>query len=585
MSTIDPKPENKNKVKPTIAIQFGAFTDLLQMADRFLAETPMFYDRNKMWWLYDFEQFKYVKTDEVDIFNALDRQLYSGTQSIKYKNEIIEALRRRARLKTPKTLTGPYVQFGDTIVNVKNRSQFKASPSFFCTSPIPHKIGKSTETPLIDKLFRDWVVGCGQDESWIQTLYEMFAYTMLNEQFMQRLFACTGYGSNGKGTMAKLLMRFIGIENVCTTELTQLSKGNFETSALYKKQLAIMGEVDSNDLKNTNLLKKLSGEDLIRYEFKGHTPFSEASPTTCLILTNALPLTPDHSDGFYRRWLIIDFPHQFPVAKDPVEDLPEEEYENLAAKCIEIAAQLYKTHKFTNEGTIDDRKNKYATKSNPLLKFIEKYCTEEVDNWSPFSLFYNKYLLYLTSQRLRKQAKNYVSKQLKEEGYNVAKVNYEITGSGGKAKWTSSIAVHSLVLLDKDIEKEEAKSNTVVTTSNHSNHVSSDSIRKEAVASMATMATYGYYKGPKPPQSGIPEAEEEDLRDLKLKEAELSNSKLKEAKYKNPDLAENDLQDPEPIFNEMHRCSFCSQTSELVGSFEGQKVCPSCYKNLKEGTL
>ena len=66
-----------------------------------------------------------------------------------------------------------------------------------------------------------------------------------------------------------------------------------------------MGEVDTYDLTNTNLLKQLAGEDLIRFEFKGKTPFSEKSNTTCFIASNSLPVTPDRSNGFYRRNLIL----------------------------------------------------------------------------------------------------------------------------------------------------------------------------------------------------------------------------------------------------------------------------------------
>lgn len=401
----------------------GKFTNKLELAKEFYKIQPIIYDRHKIWWLWDFKEFKWTQVDEIDILNKIDDAIEHNTGNTvdsKIKNEIIESLRRIGRKNMPKEPEKTWVQFKDKIVDIKTGEIFEATPEYFMTNPIPWKLGDSEETPTMDKFFGEWVVMEGlQDKTFIDTLYEIICYSSLNHQFLQRLFAFTGEGSNGKGCFCDIIKKFIGIDNICTSELKLLSNNNFETSGLYKKQACFMEEVDSYDMQNTNLLKKLTGENDVRYEFKGKTQFSERSATTCIISTNALPVTPDQSDGFYRRWLIVDFPHKFPVGRDILSEIPEIEFENLALKCINICKKLYENKKFTNEGNIEARKLRYEARSNPLMKFIERDFNENPDDFMILSDFVKMFNTYLKENRLRQMKTKAISKALREEGFAV----------------------------------------------------------------------------------------------------------------------------------------------------------------------
>jgi putative DNA primase/helicase len=70
-------------------------------------------------------------------------------------------------------------------------------------------------------------------------------------------------------------------------------------------------ETNFNLLTSTNLLKRLVGGDLIGFEKKGKDPFDDYNYAKIMINSNSMPMSQDESDGFYRRWLIIDFPNEF----------------------------------------------------------------------------------------------------------------------------------------------------------------------------------------------------------------------------------------------------------------------------------
>ena len=181
-----------------------------------------------------------------------------------------------------------------------------------------------------------------------------------------------------------------------------------------------MGEVSYNDLKNTNQLKKLGGEDLISFQFKGKTPFTDENTATCICATNSLPSTPDKSIGFYRKWSIVDFPNQFAeINKDIIESIPKQEFENLALRSLKTLKKLYETRKFTNEGNFEERMERYEERSNPVIKFVEEYCEESVGENITIRDFTNACNEYLKQKHLRILSAIQMGKILRNEGFMV----------------------------------------------------------------------------------------------------------------------------------------------------------------------
>ncbi len=415
--------ESKNKEKPDNQFKFDEASEVfirLNQAKAFTKKQPLFYDNAGIWWLWNFDKFCYERSDDVDILNGLASNMNIETTNSKVRGEILWALKQVGRKSIAKHPGKTWVQFKDKIIDVKTGEEFESTPEYFITNPIPWAIGKSENTPTLDKYFREWVVMEEvQDESYIKTLYQHLAYSTLQHQFLQRIFAYTGSGSNGKGVFLSLVAKFLGEDNICTTELKLLATKQFESSALYKKQAVFMTEVDAYDMKNTNLLKKLTGEDQIRYEFKGKTPFMESSGTTSFISTNSLPVTPDKSLAFYRRWDIVDFPHIFTVGKDILAEIPDVEFNNLAKKCVRVCKELYKERKFNNEGTVEERMKRYEERSNPLMEFINNEMEESPEVHIVFNSFHKLFCKFLKTKRLRMMTKITTSRGLKNEGFEV----------------------------------------------------------------------------------------------------------------------------------------------------------------------
>lgn len=403
--------EKDIKIKEKTA---GIFTREAQV-EQFWKDNPFFYDKSKMFFIWRKDLFKYELADIVDLLNVISDELGLDTINSKVRGELTAGFEQVGRRHIPKTAPLSWIQFKNKIYDFKTNEEFESTPEYFITNPLPYNVGNSIETPTIDKLFSEWV---GDD--WSQTLYEIIAYTCSSDQFLQRLVALHGGGSNGKGTFIKLIKRLLGKENICTSELKELAGSGFETASIYKKLACFMGEVSYEDLKNTNQIKKLSGEDDIRFCFKGKTPFTDLSITTLLSATNSMPRTPDKTIGFYRKWLIVDFPNQFDlIKKDLINNIPEEEFENLSFKVIGILKDLYKTQKFHKEGSFEERMIRYEDRSNPIQKFVETHCQEIIGERIELREFANAFNEYAKINHLRIISVRQISKMLKEDGFEL----------------------------------------------------------------------------------------------------------------------------------------------------------------------
>jgi len=397
----------------------------------YIEEQPIYYDEADLWWVWDTEELKWVLSNEVDILNKIEK--ITGEDIITPKNRtlILNSLKQECRKSKPKDIKPTWIQFKDKIVDILTGEQFDATPEYFVTNPIPYKLSedKFEETLVMDKIFEQWV-----GKNYVRTLYEIIAYCLIPDYPINRLFCFIGGGMNGKSKFLELLTKFVGETNCATTELDTLLNSRFEVTRLHKKLVCMMGETNFNEMSKTSILKKLTGGDLIGFEYKNKNPFSEKNYAKILIATNSLPTTTDKTLGFYRRWMIIDFPNQFSEKKDILADIPEEEYECLALKCISILHDLLEKREFYKEGSVKERMEKFEARSDFLQKFLDDFVKEGMSDYITKVDFRKKFLEWCKENRHREMAENTLSKKLKDKGILSGRkfVQWMYEGKGGQ---------------------------------------------------------------------------------------------------------------------------------------------------------
>jgi P4 family phage/plasmid primase-like protien len=403
----------EKKVNEEIVNIITSFFDKSDLAEKIWKINPYFYDSSKLWWLWNMKEKRWEVVDETEILLMVKNGSRANTIISKEKGEIIEAMKQYGREKKPKNIKKSWIQFKDMIFDYETEESFEASPEYFVTNPIPWEVSYNGNTPTMDRIFSEWV---GEDKK--ELLYEILAYCLIPDYPLHRIFCFIGSGMNGKSKFLDLLRKFVGNKNVCSTELDTLLNSRFEVTRLHKKLVCQMGETDFNEMSKTSILKKLSGGDLIGFEYKNKDPFEEINYAKIIIATNNLPATTDKTIGFYRRWSIIDFPNQFSEKKDILAEIPEEEYNNLATKSLLNIKEIMNKRSFHKEGSIEERKKNYESHSNPIKKFIEEnYKTGNESDFETKSGFHRKLNDWLKENKHREMSEMAVSKWLRKNGF------------------------------------------------------------------------------------------------------------------------------------------------------------------------
>lgn len=408
----------------------GIFTRRSQ-AEHFVKQQPLFYDRAGLWWIWDSANYKWELVDETDVLNNVFKKINVDTISSKDKTEIITSLKQVGREKIPKPIKKTWIQFKQKIYDITTGESFEATPEYFVTNPVPWEVSGNAETKNIDRIFKEWV-----GEKYVTTLKEICAYCLLPDYPLNRIFCFVGGGMNGKSKFLELLRKFVGADNVCSTELDTLITSRFEVTRLHKKLVCQMGETNFNVINKTSMLKKLTGQDLIGFEYKGKNPFEDINYAKIIIATNNLPATTDKTVGFYRRWVIVDFPNTFTEKKDILKEIPEAEYENLATLSIILLNKLFENREFTNEGTIEERMERYESKSNFIEKFLRTFTEEDLNAYITKSDFSKKFLGWCRENNHREMSESSIGLEMKKLGIESHRRTFSWMndGKGGSAR-------------------------------------------------------------------------------------------------------------------------------------------------------
>lgn len=417
MAIYEAEQYTKQQEKPTkIQNLLENTIDWKEITNEIVKTQNILYDDHKIWWIWNTNKNKYEIVDATKIKQQIHEAIHNNdTLKPQIKSIIIEGIEYWARKKYEeiKKLKPTQIQFNNIIIDYETGEMIDANPKYFTTNPIPHEYTPDNQnTSTFDQYFNEWV-----GEEYSTQLLEIIGFSMAPTYLLHRIICLTGSGSNGKSVFCKIIRTIIGQDNVTNSELETIATNRFETSNLYKKLVCEIGETNHSILEKTGTLKRLSGGDTMRVEFKGKDVFSCENTAKIIISTNTLPQTTDTTDGFYRRWLLIDFPNKFEEKGDILSNIPEEEWNALATKAFFALKALVARKKFIFDDSIEEKKEKYEMRSNPIKRFISLYFDKNPNRTVVKSRFADEFESFCIAKGLRILNAREFNAQLRNLGY------------------------------------------------------------------------------------------------------------------------------------------------------------------------
>jgi putative DNA primase/helicase len=260
------------------------------------------------------------------------------------------------------------------LLDVRTRELKPHTPKFLSTIRIPVTYDPNAACPRITQFFSE--VLQPQD---VPVIEELFGYCLIPDYSIQRAFLFVGDGANGKSTLLNLLKTFIGQDNVSNVPWHALELDRFAKSALEGKLVNMFADIPSQGLSFTGSFKMLTGGDSIGTEKKFRDYFSFINFARLVFSSNKPPkIYQEDSYAFWRRWVILSFPHQFTGENEDKRLLAKlttgEELSGLLNIALDGLDRLLKNQGYSYAKSVEETTEIYLRVSDPVYAFVQDCC-------------------------------------------------------------------------------------------------------------------------------------------------------------------------------------------------------------------
>jgi putative DNA primase/helicase len=309
------------------------------------------------------------------------------------------------------------------IINMKNglynirTGEFKEhSPDYLSINQIPIIYNPKAKPKMFGKFLREVLY-----PSEIRTAIELIAYTFYPDNPFEIITILFGYGANGKNVFTGLLTALHGAKRISNVPLSSMLEDRFALSDLEGKSVNIDTELTNTTIRDTSILKKLTGRQPMRIQRKNQRAYDVRLYAKLYFNANRIPATCDDSDAFFRRKIILGFPNKFEGKKDDpdlIKKLTTDEELSGVFNVLMVALRtvLNNNGVFTKEKTIEQRRERYTLAVDPIEAFLNDAVAEdsvELDAVTKES-FYQAYLRFCDEHKLAVQSKESLGKNLKK---------------------------------------------------------------------------------------------------------------------------------------------------------------------------
>lgn len=247
--------------------------------------------------------------------------LVNDTRIVRVYKLIIKDIRLQVNIENVNLYPKTWVNFRNGMLDVRSGEMHPHSPSYKSIFQIPHDYvpGLDINSSVFHKFLQSRLNADNQI-----MLYENLGHCLFPDILFQKFLLLVGDGDNGKTVIINHSIRILGKENTSAIKLQSLSD-RFTTAKLFGKQANVCADIPNTALKDTSTLKLLTGEDLVKAEYKGGEIFFFKNKAKFIFSCNEIPtILDDRSNGFFRRILIIRFQGKGEFIPDLYEKLEDE---------------------------------------------------------------------------------------------------------------------------------------------------------------------------------------------------------------------------------------------------------------------
>jgi P4 family phage/plasmid primase-like protien len=365
-----------NDIKDNYSVRPQRIAD--EITDELLIKNVIdggFYVWNDKYW-------EEISDDNDVIGREVDKRLKNETSS-RHRNNVKEIIKNRDDVQVTKeefNVPEGLIPFKNGLYNVFEGELIEHSPEYNFDFIYNVSYKPELENDDVKRLIHT-IVPESKDKR--MKLREIAALSLAPWKINQKVPILYGQGSNGKNQYAKIIWKMLGEESYHKTSAAKLQNDKFEMASVVDKQMAFFDEFE--DVTRPGQLKTLIGDERQNVREMRKESYTTKTSVYPIFAANELPNPRDESDGFYRRWEIIDFnqkftadesdgnPTKIPPSKLEEEYMSQEALDAFATSLIDDLNRLLEDNKLTDECNTDETRLKWKKKGNALYAFIDQF--------------------------------------------------------------------------------------------------------------------------------------------------------------------------------------------------------------------
>lgn len=252
--------------------------------------------------------------------------------------------------------------------------QQRFSPDNFMLYCLPYKYSHDSKTSLFSK-YLDRVL---PDKDSQNVLQELLGSIFIKNINLEKIGILYGNGANGKSVLLKIITALLGENNISQMDLKSLttdSNAANNRAQLMGKLLNFAPEINGKGEQAHDLIKRMASGEAIQVKMLYKDTITITDYAKLIFNANVLPSDVEHSHGFFRRFLIVEFGETITdEEKDPelANKIIANELPGVLNWIIEGTKRLQQNKKFSPCKKSDDILKQYRTDSDVVAMLVEE---------------------------------------------------------------------------------------------------------------------------------------------------------------------------------------------------------------------
>ena len=341
-------------------------------------------------------------------------------------------------------LSNPQGDNNKVLINLKNGT-FEISPqgtllrpfdrSDFITYQLPFEYNPKAKAPLFEAYLNKVLPDPERQRVLAEYLGFVFIKHGSNALKEEKALILYGNGANGKSVFFEVVHALLGADNVSNYSLQSLTNDNgYFRAKLANKLVNYASEI--NGKLEASVFKQLVSGEPVEARLPYGQPFVLKQYAKLIFNCNELPKDVEHTNAYFRRFLIIPFDVTIP---------PHEQDKNLHAKIIDSELsgvfnwvlqglnRLLDQKRFSNCEAAQNAVEQYKMESDSVQMFLSEHGYEvSPTNAMPLKGMFKEYQSYCIESGFKACSLRTLADRLRNSGYQTERKGYGTAVNAGK---------------------------------------------------------------------------------------------------------------------------------------------------------